>query len=162
MMLSDLDKLTAVTLTLAGTVLPTLFTNDLTTPVVGVQVTTVAGAVLGTYAAIGYDEESRPRGRLFTLALSTVILASGLVGVAPKWLGWEWTSGGVEGGLALLASVVIYYLLPPAIKRGVELVRSFRFSDLLSFRKGGNITFTPPPDNDPNAAPRGTDESPDK
>lgn len=141
--MAAVDKIAAGALSLTAFV-PSFFTNDLTTPVLGVGVTTVAGAVLGTYGAIGYDETQRPRGRLFTLALSTVILASITVGAIPRWLGWEWSSGGAEGALAGLAAVVIYYLLPPAIKRSRELVATFKLSDVLPFRKGA-AAQTPPP-----------------
>ena len=141
--MAAVDKIAAGALSLTALV-PSFFTNDLTMPVLGVGVTTVAGAVLGTYAAIGYDETQRPRGRLFSLALSTVILASTTVGAVPRWLGWEWSSGGAEGALAGLAAVVIYYLLPPAIKRARELVATFKLSDVLPFRKGA-AGQTPPP-----------------
>lgn len=141
--MAALDKIAAGALSLTALV-PNFLTNDLTTPVLGVGVTTVAGAVLGTYAAIGYDETQRPRGRLFTLAMSTVILASTSVGAVPRWMGWEWSSGGAEGALAGLAAVVIYYLLPPAIKRARELIGEFKLSDVLPFRKGA-AAQTPPP-----------------
>lgn len=132
--MAAVDKIAAGALSLTA-LLPNFLTNDLTTPVLGVGVTTVAGAVLGTYGAIGYDETVRPRGRLFTLALSTVIIASTVVGVVPRWMGWEWASGGAEGALAGLAAVVIYYLLPPAIKRARELVADFKLSDLFPWRR---------------------------
>lgn len=143
-MAAGTDKLAASLVTLS-TIVPSLFTNDLTTPVLGVGLTTVAGAVLGTFAAIGYDEQPKPRGRMLILALSTVILGSMLVGVVPRWVGWEWANGGVEGALAGLASLACYYLLPPGIKRAGELVRSFKLTDLLPFlkRRDGDVTPTP-------------------
>ena len=143
---AGMDKLMASGAALAA-VIPSLFTNDLTTPVLGVGLTAGGGAALGTFAAIGYDEALRPRGRLVTLAVSTVILASMLVGVVPRWLGWEWASGGAEAALSGLAALVCYYLLPPAIKRAGELVRSFNLSDLLPFLKRRDGGVTPPPDN---------------
>src|SRR5690606_14669081 len=66
-----------------ATLLPSLFTNDLTTPVIGVGLATVGGAALGTFAAIAYDEQVRPRGKLIMLAPATVIIASSAVGVIP-------------------------------------------------------------------------------
>ena len=156
MTVAAIDKLAAGTISMTA-LLPSLFTNDLTTPVLGVGVTTVAGAVLGTYGAIGYDEKQRPRGKLFTLALSTVILASMLVGVLPRALGWNWSSGGVEGGLAGLTAVILYYLLPPTLKRAGELIRSFTWADLLPFLKRHQ-----PPDPPPPAAPPGGEGPPDK
>ena len=82
---------------------------------------------------------------MLILALSTVILGSMLVGVVPRWVGWEWANGGVEGALAGLASLACYYLLPPGIKRAGELVRSFKLTDLLPFlkRRDGDVTPTP-------------------
>ncbi len=157
-----MDKIAAGALSLTALV-PSFFTNDLTTPVLGVGVTTVAGAVLGTYGAIGYDETVRPRGRLFTLALSTVIIASTVVGVIPRWMGWTWANGGTEAALAGLAAVVISYLLPPTIKRARELIGEFKLSDLLPGRK--NAAVTPRPDNAPAAPPPAappSGEDPDK
>lgn len=145
-MAAGTDKVAAGLVALSS-IVPSLFTNDLTTPVLGVGLTTVGGAVLGTFAAIGYDEQPRPRARMLILAMSTVILGSMLVGVVPRWIGWEWASGGVEGALAGLASLVCYYLLPPAIKRAGELVRSFKLSDLLPFLKRRDGDVTPPADN---------------
>lgn len=118
-----------------------MVSNDLTTAVIGAPLTTVAGAVLGTFGAIGYDDEPKPRGKLFVLAMSTTIFASALVGVIPAWMGWTWANGGVASGLGALAAVVIYYGLPPAILRGRELIRNFSFSDLIPGRKA----ITPPP-----------------
>lgn len=134
------DKLAAGIVSLAALV-PSIFTNDITTPVVGVGVSTIAGAVLGTYAAIGYDETIRPRGKLFALASSTVIIASSATGVIPKWLGWTWVNGGVEGGAAALCAVICYFTLPEAIPASRRLIRGFKLSDLNIFRKGA----APPP-----------------
>lgn len=153
--MAAVDKIAAGALSLTA-FLPSFLSNDLTTPVLGVGVTTVAGAVLGTYGAIGYDETQRPRGRLFSLALSTVILASFLVGFVPRWMGWEWASGGDEAALAGVAAVVIYYLLPPAIKRARELIADFKLSDLLPGRKSTAAAASPPPPQ-PTAPPSGED-----
>lgn len=71
------DKIAGMALS-AGALAPALFTNDLTTPIIGVGITTVGGAILGTYAAIGYDDAKRPRGKLFLLASSTVIVGAAL------------------------------------------------------------------------------------
>ena len=146
MTMPSIDKALAAGAVVSA-VIPSLFANDLTTPVLGVGLTTVGGAVLGTFAAIGYDEHPKPRGRMLILALSTVILGSMLVGVVPRWVGWEWANGGVEGALAGLASLVCYYLLPPGIKRAGELVRSFKLTDLLPFLKRRDADVTLPPDN---------------
>ena len=109
----------------------TFLSNDLSAPVLGVQLTTVAGAILGTYAAIAYDTRMVPRGRLLALAPSTVILASAAVGTVPHAFGWTWSSGGTESALAVLAALVIYYALPPAIKRVGELIAEFKLTDYL-------------------------------
>ena len=137
--MSLVDKLLAMT---AAAVPPVLQAaphwwqaTDLTTPLLSVPLTTVAGAVLGSFAAIAYDEVARPRGKLLALAFGTTVIASALVGVVPAWLGWKWTSGNVAAGLAALAAVVTYYGLPPAIKRGGEIIRAFSFSDLIPGRK---------------------------
>lgn len=138
------DKLLAAVLATAASGAPALATNDLTTPVLAVQLTTVAGAILGTYAAIAYDEVPRPRGKLFALAIATTILASALVGWLPKMLGWTWSTG-TEGALAALGAVAVYVLLPPAIVRGRELVRDFSLSDLLPGRKARAAADPTPP-----------------
>lgn len=132
--------------------LSALFHNDLTTPVVGVGVATVAGAALGTFAAIAYDERVLPRGRLIMLAPATVIVASMAVGVVPRWAGWTWSSGGVEAGLAGLAAVACYYLLPPALKRAGELVRHFTLADFMPWRRRDSAN-TPAQDNGQAPAP---------
>lgn len=136
MTVTGYDKITAGAVSLSA-LLPNLFTNDLTTPVVGVGVTTVVGAVLGTCSAIGYDENAQRGGRLYIRALSTVIIASTLVGAVPRWAGWEWSSGGTEAALAALSAVLLYFLLAPSIKRARKLIDEFKISDLIHFRKGG-------------------------
>lgn len=133
-------KVAAVATSLAAAA-PSLFSNDLTTPIIGVGISTVAGAVLGTYAAIGYDEESKPRGKLFALATATVIIASAATGVVPQAIGWFWVNQTVEGGAAALCAVIVYFTLPPGIIRARELIRNFKFSDLIPFRK---VAPTPP------------------
>lgn len=145
------EKLAGATAALA-TLLPSMFTNDLTTPVIGVGLATVGGAALGTFAAIAYDEQVRPRGKLIMLAPATVIIASSAVGVIPRAMGWEWSSGGVEGGLAGLAAVGCYYLLPAILKRAGELVRSFTLADFLPWRRR-DTTLTPDQDNAQQQAP---------
>jgi hypothetical protein len=115
--------------------IPSYFTNELTEPMLGVGVSTVAGAVLGTYAAIGYDDRTLERGKLFTLATATVILASAITGVIPSWMGWAWVNGGVEGGVAALAALFCYYALPEAIPTVRRLIRDFKLSDLAFFRR---------------------------
>ena len=129
------DKFLGLTLAAAAP-LAAMFSNDLTNPVVGVGLTTIAGAIFGTYAAIGYDETVRPRGRLFVLATSTVIIASALVGFVPRLMGWEWSSGGAEAALACAVAFGFYHLFPPALKRIGELIREFKLTDLLPWRKG--------------------------
>lgn len=138
------DKLTAAGLVLA-TALPNFLTNNLSTPVIGVPLTTVAGAVLGVYAAIAYDTQVRPRGKLFSRAIATTILAAALAGVVPKWLGWDWANP-VESAVGCLASLAIYYTMEPIITRVRELIASFRLADLAFFRKN----LPPPVDNPPN------------
>lgn len=155
---AGIEKVLAVMVAGAGVALPSLWNPDFTTPVIGVGMATAIGAGLGTFAAIAYDERTLPRGRLIMLAPATVILASNVVGVVPRALGWEWSSDGVEGGLAGLAAVVLYYLLPPAMARAGELVRSFTWSDVVPFLKhrskshppgGGDPPGNPPPEDPP-------------
>lgn len=150
------DKVAAGIISL-GAIIPSLFTNDMTTPYLGVGVSTIAGAALGTYAAIGYDDTIRPRGKLFVLATSTVILAAALTGVIPAWAGWKWFNGGVEGGAAALCALVTYYALPEAIPTVRRLIRDFKLSDLNIFRRGGAAQSPPPP-----APPPAAGGDPDK
>lgn len=138
------DKVAATIVAIAAFI-PSLFTNELTTPYLGVGVSTIAGAALGTYAAIGYDEAVRPRGKLFVLATSTVIIAAALTGVIPAWAGWKWFNGGVEGGAAALCALITYYALPEAIPALRKLIRNFKLSDLNVFRRGGAAQSPPPP-----------------
>lgn len=128
------DRMAAAAVSLSAAI-PALFANDITTPVIGVGVSTIAGAVLGTYAAIGYDEDPKPRGKLFTLATATVIIASAATGVIPQAAGWHWTNSGVEGGAAALWAVLCYYGLPEAIPTTRRLIRNFKWSDLPFIRK---------------------------
>lgn len=118
-----------------GAFVSTLLTNDITTPVLGVGVSTIGGAVLGTYAAIAYDEGNRPRGRLFSLAIATVIIASAMTAVGPRVLGWVWANGVVEGGIAALAALACYYGIPEAIPALRRIIRGFRLADLHFFRR---------------------------
>lgn len=147
-----------------GATVPGLLSNDLTTPVIGVGVSTIAGAVLGTYAAIGYDDVVRARGKMFTQATATVIIACAATGFFPKLWGWTWINGGVEGGAAALAAVVCYYALPEAIPATRRLFREFKFRDLKWFKKGQpddhmplppmSPGYEPPPDSPIDGDPR--------
>lgn len=149
------DKVAAGLVSLAAFI-PSLFTNDLTTPYLGVGVSTVAGAALGTYAAIGYDDAVRPRGKLFALATSTIIIASSATGIVPKWMGWQWVNGGVEGGAAAMIALVCYFAIPEAVPTVRRLIRGFKLSDLNFFRRGQHPPATPPPSAPP------SDGEPDK
>jgi hypothetical protein len=132
-----------------GAAFPSLFTNGMTQPVLSVGVSTIAGAALGTYAAIGYDDRVIPRGKLLFVASSTAIIASALVGVLPGLAGWHWINKGVEGGTAALCAFVLYYLLPEAIPTGQRLIRNFKLSDLAFFRKRQSPTDPQNPEGDP-------------
>lgn len=140
------DKAAALTLGGLAPLLSAIFTNDLTTPVLGVGVTTVVGAVLGTAGALGYDDERPPRGRMFARTLATVIIASLVVGAIPRWLGWTWSSGPAEAALCGLTAVVVYYLLPPAIQRGREMIRDLRLADFIPWMRKRPETPAKPPD----------------
>lgn len=135
------DKVAAALVSLTA-FLPSLFTNELSIPIVGVGMSTVAGAALGTYAAIGYDDAVHPRGKLFTVTISTIIISSAATGVFPAWMGWEWVNKTVEGGVAGLFAVVVYYGLPEAIPALRRLIRNFKLSDINIFRR----STTPPAD----------------
>lgn len=137
------DKIAAGVISLAA-ILPSLFTNEMTTPYLGVGVSTIAGAALGTFAAIGYDDAVRPHGKLFVLAVSTVIIAASLTGVIPEWLGWKWFNSGVEGGAGALCALIVYYTLPEAIPAMRRLVRDFKLSDVNIFRRGQPAQSPPP------------------
>lgn len=141
----EIQNKVAAGLVSLSAIIPSLFTNDMTTPLLGVGVSTIAGAALGTYAAIGYDEVVRPRGKMIVMATSTVIIASALTGVIPAWAGWKWFNGGVEGGAAALCALIIYYALPEAIPTVRRLIRDFKLSDINIFRRGA---AAPPPPSD--------------
>lgn len=127
-----------------------MLANDVTMPVIGVGVSTIAGAVLGTFAAIGYDESERPRGRLFVVAFSTVIIASAATGAVPRAIGWEWANGVVEGGVAALCALICYFGLPELIPVMRRTIRGFKLSDLRFFRRSSpqdeGIAEAPPSD----------------
>ena len=142
---SALDKFAALAVGGVAPLLPAIFSNDLTTPVLGVGVTTVVGAVLGTAGALGYDDKKPPRGVMFTRTLATVIIASLLVGAIPRWLGWTWSSGPAEAALCGLAAVVVYFLLPPAIERGREIIRGLKLSDFIPWMRKRADTPDPTP-----------------
>lgn len=134
----------------------TFLTNDLTTPIIGVGLTAVAGAVLGTGVALGWEDSPvvRPRGRMYALAFSTVFTTIFITGLVPAWAGWHWTNSGVEFGLSGITAVACYFLMPAAIKRAGELIRAFKLSDLPLFRRRdadvtpapGEFTEGQPPD----------------
>lgn len=128
------SKLSGVALSV-GAAFPSIFTDGITQPYLSVGVSTIAGAALGTYAAIGYDDERPPYGKLLLVGSSTMIIASALVGVLPGLAGWHWINKGVEGGTAALCAFWLYYLLPEAIPLSKRLVRNFKLSDLWFFRK---------------------------
>jgi hypothetical protein len=120
--------------------------NDFSRPILGVPLTTIAGAVLGTYASIGYDEQVRPRGKLFARAIATTILAASAAGVLPHLIGWTWVQGGIEGAIAALTAAVIYYTMEPVTTRVRTLIRSFTLADLPFFNRNKTPPASPPPD----------------
>ena len=128
---------------------PAMFSNDLTTPIIGVGLTAIGGALLGTGAAITADESRRPRGRMFALGTSTFVMTIFLVGVVPHWAGWEWTNSKTEFGLSGIAAFLCFFVLPPAAKRAGEIARHFKLSDVIPGLRRRDDTFTPPGDNYP-------------
>lgn len=133
-----------VGVTIAGP-LSSALSNDISQPIIAASVSTIIGAALGTYAAIAYDEAHRPRGKLFALALATIIVAAAVTGVVPAALGWGWASDKLAGGFAALAALAVYYWLPPAIQRSVEIIRGLKLADLLPWRKGRTDKQNPEP-----------------
>lgn len=138
-----IEKLPAAVL-VAGAGMPTLFHNEITTQVIGVSVTTVGAAVLGTYAAIGYDDRTLPRGKMLALAVGNVIIASSIVGAIPRWLGWEWNNGGAEGALCALVAFLTYLWMPPIIKRGREIISTLKPADFVPGKRGAARADEPP------------------
>ncbi|GEM_PF-4111314 len=91
--------------------------NDMTVPVIGVGATTIVGAALGTLAALGYDNNPpRPGGRLVIRSLSTIVMASLLVGGVPAITGWHWDVQAAEGAVTGLTAIAVYYLFDPIKK----------------------------------------------
>ena len=137
-------KITYLLPGLAGSLLTSVFNNNMTQPVLSVSVTVIGGAALGAYAAIGFDDVVRPRKKLFFMGSSTIIISCALVGVLPSYFGWAWFNDGIQGGMAILCSVVTYFGLPEAVPTFRRLIRNFKISDLPFFRKFAS--HTPPPD----------------
>lgn len=127
-----LDRFFTVILVAMAPWVAAIFDNSLTTPVIGVSVTTIAGAVLGTFAAMAWDPNTnRPRGKVMVVAAATVIIASALVGVGPRMIGLEWVNSTTEGALATITALVVYYLAPVAVERGPDEARRIKIADLL-------------------------------
>lgn len=127
-----LDRVCSLFLVMVAPWVAAIFDNSLTTPILGVSVTTIAGAVLGTFAAMGYDPNTnRPRGKVMVVAVATVIIASALVGVGPRMFGLEWVNSTTEGALATITALVVYYLAPVIVERGPDEARRIKIADLL-------------------------------
>lgn len=112
------------------------FTNEASKQFIGVDLSTVVGAVLGATAAVAWDETKRAHGRTYALAFATVVTACLLTGFLPKFLGWEWTSKeGAEASVAGIGAVVLYFFMPEAGKKIGTMVRNFKLSDVLPRRR---------------------------
>jgi len=106
--------------------------NDMTVPIIGVGATTIVGAALGTLAALGYDNNPpRPGGRLVVRALSTIIMASLLVGGVPAIAGWTWDTPAAEGAVTGLVAIAVYYLFDPVKAWALAQVSEFKLSDFI-------------------------------
>lgn len=108
------------------------FSNDMTVPIIGVGVTTIGGAALGTLAAIAYDNNPpRPGGRLVVRSAGTIVMAGLLVGGVPAIAGWTWNAQAAEGAVAGLTALVVYYLFEPIKAWALAQLSEFKLSDFI-------------------------------
>ena len=129
-------------LALAGAAAPGLFHNGSAMPVLGVQLTTVACCFFGTVAAVGYDDKpTPPMGKLAFFSLSNIVVSAAVVGWVPGQIGWSFSSTGTEGAFGVLVALALYYLVPPAKTRAVEIIREFKPTEWLPFlnKRAANV-----------------------
>ena len=131
--------------------------NDMTVPVIGVGATTIVGAALGTLAALGYDNNPpRPGGRLVIRSLSTIVMASLLVGGVPAITGWHWEVQAAEGAVTGLTAIAVYYLFDPVKKWAQGQLTDLKLSDFIPWMRKRTPTPANPGQNAPSddEAPR--------
>lgn len=146
------EKASGIVVSVAALLAPVVasFSNEMTVPVLGIGVTSIAGAALGTLAAIGYDNNPpRPGGRLAFRSVSTIIIASMLVGGVPALSGWTWTTPAAEGAITGLVALAVYYGLDPVKKWALAQLGDFRLSDFIPFLRKRAPTAQSPGQNGP-------------
>lgn len=134
-----------------------LLSNDITVPVIGVGATTIVGAALGTLAALGYDNNPpRPGGRLVIRSLSTIVMASLLVGGLPAITGWHWNVQAAEGAVTGLTAIAVYYLFDQVKKWAQGQLTDLKLSDFIPWMRKRTPTAPDPGQNAPSndEAPR--------
>lgn len=111
--------------TVVGSVLSAAGINAWTVPMFSVPLTVIGMAALGAYFGHAYKEPEKSRKKLYLMVAANTFLATVTVAVLPKWMGWGWADGRIEGALAGLSAFASVFAVEPMIKIIPEILRKF-------------------------------------
>lgn len=107
-------------------------TTNVTVPVMGASVTTIGAAFIGSVLSFFFGDPATSRRQLFGMVILGTVIGSVAAAMLPHL--WSWTAQ-VQGPVAIVCALVTRHLLPPAVERGKELIKSFSPTNL--FKKDG-------------------------
>lgn len=97
--------------------------NDIIIPFFGVPITVITMAAGGALVSFAHGEPMRDRKKLFKLAAANTFLATILVVVVPKMLGWQWAEPEVVPPLAAVGAWCARWFVPATIKLMPDVVK---------------------------------------
>ena len=111
-------------MTMGGlTVLSAGFINNITVPLFGVPLTVVVIAIGGALASFAYGEPAKNRKTLYTMAAVNAFLATLLVAVLPKAMGWQWAIPKIEPAMAGLIAALLRFAVPAFISLIPDIIK---------------------------------------
>ena len=120
---------------LAGTTLGTgaatsplfqLFTHYISTPVLGVPVTTVGAAAAGACLSLCFGDPVPTRRLLFGQVIASTFFGAAIAVLSADGMSWDWATKNISM-FALMSAALIRWFLPALIDRGKQLIKEARF-----------------------------------
>ena len=97
--------------------------NNWVIPFFGVPVTVLTMAAGGALVSFAHGKPEKDRRKLYKLAAANTFIATMLIAVAPKLMGWEWVTPENAPALAAITAWLCRWGIPSTISLMPELVR---------------------------------------